>query len=80
MSEISGAAEGNEMLPRRPFLPVNENDFGEEKKKKEEEKRRREEEGEGEEVRFGRVAIVTQPHGVFAATIAGPCERDAAHF
>ena len=72
---ISGAAEGNEMLPDGQFLPAMKMSCGEvllrEKVKAK----------FGHTVTIGRVAIVTQNHnGRLACHYCGPCERGCSTF
>src|SRR6266481_6143189 len=72
---ISGAAEGNEMLPDGQFLPPMKMSCGEVLLKD------RVKEQFGRTVTIGRVAIVTQNHnGRLACHYCGPCERGCSTF
>src|SRR5216683_7122163 len=72
---ISGAAEGNEMLPDGQFLPPMKMSCGEVKL------RERVKAKLGRTVTIGRVAILTQNHnGRLACHYCGPCERGCSTF
>jgi choline dehydrogenase-like flavoprotein len=72
---ISGAAEGNEMLPDGKFLPPMKMSCGEVQL------RERVKAKFGHTVTIGRVAIVTQAHnGRLACHYCGPCERGCTTF
>ena len=72
---ISGAAEGNEMLPDGQFLPPMKMSCGEARL------RERVKAKLGHTVTIGRVAIVTQNHnGRLACHYCGPCERGCRTF